>query len=89
MVRGQQKQDHLPVKSRIKYFNESNAMLAEKVNICFDNSLTSIFCCGEPLSIREAGTQNSLVETQLKESLFHLTFFEISHFHKIVQLLHT
>jgi len=65
---------------RREYFNESNTMLAEKVNICFDNDLTAIFCCGEPLSIREAGTQNSFVETQLKESLFHLTAEQLTGF---------
>lgn len=57
---------------RREYFNESNAMLAEKVNLCFENFITPIFCCGEPLAIREAGTQNEFVATQLKESLFHL-----------------
>lgn len=58
---------------RREYFNETNAMLADKVNICFEYDLKPIFCCGEALAIREAGTQNSYVETQLKESLFHLT----------------
>ncbi len=57
---------------RREYFSESNAMLAEKVNLCFENFITPIFCCGEPLAIREAGTQNEFVATQLKESLFHL-----------------
>jgi triosephosphate isomerase len=65
---------------RREYFNETNAVLAEKVNICFENGLTSIFCCGEPLQIREAGTQNSFVETQLKESLFHLTAAQLTGF---------
>src|SRR5262249_55582611 len=58
---------------RREYFNESNAMLADKLNLCLDNSITPIFCCGEPLSIREAGTQNDYVAVQLKESLFHLS----------------
>jgi triosephosphate isomerase len=57
---------------RREYFNESHAMLAAKVNMCLENGLRPIFCCGEPLNIREAGTQNVYVETQLKESLFHL-----------------
>ncbi len=65
---------------RREYFNESNAVLAEKVNICFENNLQPIFCCGEPLAIREAGTQNSYVETQLKESLFHLTAAQLTGF---------
>jgi len=57
---------------RREYFGETNAMLAEKVNLCFENYITPIFCCGEPLAIREAGTQNHFVAVQLKESLFHL-----------------
>ena len=65
---------------RREYFNESNAVLAEKVNICFENNLKPIFCCGEPLSIREATTQNSYVEVQLKESLFHLTAAQVTGF---------
>jgi len=57
---------------RREYNAETNAMLAEKVNLCFENFITPIFCCGEPLSIREEGTQNDFVAAQLKESLFHL-----------------
>ena len=62
---------------RREYFNETNAMLTEKVNLCLDHFITPIFCCGEPLQIREAGTQNDFVSVQLKESLFHLTVKEI------------
>ena len=62
---------------RREYFNEGNAMLAEKVNICLENEITPIFCCGEPLNIREAGTQNNFVEVQLQESLFHLSEVDI------------
>ncbi len=63
---------------RREYFNESNSFLADKVNVCLQNNMTPIFCCGEPLQIREAETQNSFVETQIKESLFHLLANEIS-----------
>lgn len=62
---------------RREYFNESNHELAEKVNVCLKNGITPIFCCGEPLNIREANTQNEFVETQLKSSLFHLSDEEI------------
>lgn len=58
---------------RREYFAESNAVLAEKLNLLLEKNITPIFCCGEPLSIREANTQNSFVETQLRESLFHLS----------------
>jgi triosephosphate isomerase (TIM) len=62
---------------RREYFAETNTMLAEKVNLCLENFITPIFCCGEPLQIREAGTQNDFVSVQLKESLFHLAEKEI------------
>ena len=65
---------------RREFFNESNAMLAEKINCCLSNNLKPIFCCGEPLQIREAESQNSFVEMQLKESLFHLTAEQITNF---------
>ena len=58
---------------RREYFQESNEMLAGKVNICLEYGLEPIFCCGEPLAVREAGAENGYVETQLKESLFHLS----------------
>lgn len=57
---------------RREYFNENHAILTEKLNRCFENNLRPIFCCGEPLTIREAGEQNSFVANQLAESLFHL-----------------
>ena len=63
---------------RREYFNESNAFLAEKVNLVLESNLTPIFCCGESLDIREAGTQNDFVSVQLKESLFHLTVDQIT-----------
>jgi triosephosphate isomerase (TIM) len=62
---------------RREYFQESNQMLLEKVDIALANGLTPIFCCGEALVVREAGTQNEFVEVQLKESLFHLSAFDI------------
>lgn len=63
---------------RREYQAESNSLLAEKVNRCLENDIMPIFCCGEPLNIREASTHNSYVETQLKESLFHLSPEQVS-----------
>lgn len=62
---------------RREYFAESNAMLAEKVDICLANNMTPIFCCGEPLAIREAEGQDEFVARQLKESLYHLSSADI------------
>jgi triosephosphate isomerase (TIM) len=58
---------------RRAYCNEDDAMLAEKVNIALASHLLPIFCCGESLPIREAGTENAYVAEQLKNSLFHLS----------------
>jgi triosephosphate isomerase len=58
---------------RREYFNETNAMLAEKVNIALAYDIQPVFCCGEALAIRDAETQNEYVENQLRESLFHLS----------------
>lgn len=63
---------------RREYFNESDSLLAEKVDAVLAINSTPIFCCGEPLSIREAGTQNAFVEAQLKNSLFHLSAAQIT-----------
>lgn len=58
---------------RREYFQEGNDMLAKKIDLVLANGLKPIFCCGEPLMIREAGTQNAYVAAQLEDSLFHLT----------------
>jgi len=63
---------------RREYFQESNELLAEKINSCLAHNLIPIFCCGEPLPIREANKQNEWVMQQLQESLFHLSAQEIS-----------
>jgi triosephosphate isomerase len=62
---------------RREYFNESNQMLADKVNLCLTYGLTPIFCCGEALQTREQNQQNPFVEGQLIESLFHLSKEEL------------
>ncbi len=65
---------------RREYYHETNAVLTQKVNLALEYGVKPLFCCGEPLSIREAGTQNSYVETQLKESLFHLSGEQLKDF---------
>jgi triosephosphate isomerase len=57
---------------RRQYFGESHALLAAKTDAVLAAGLTPIFCCGEPLEIREADTQERFVQTQLTEGLFHL-----------------
>jgi triosephosphate isomerase len=40
---------------------------------CLEAGIRPIFCCGEPLSVREAGNQNEFVAAQIRGSLFHLS----------------
>ncbi|RYZ96111.1 MAG: triose-phosphate isomerase [Moraxellaceae bacterium] len=65
---------------RRQYNYESNRELAEKVNIALAHQVQPVFCCGEALSVREAGEQNEYVKTQLMESLFHLEPAQIKNF---------
>jgi triosephosphate isomerase len=58
---------------RREYFKETNHEIAEKINQLLIEKITPIFCCGESLEIRNQGSQNTYVETQLRESLFHLS----------------
>lgn len=53
-------------------------MLASKLDLALANDLLPVFCCGEPLKIREKGTHVNYVSKQLKESLFHLTADQIT-----------
>lgn len=57
---------------RRQYFGESAAMLAKKVDLALKHGLTPIFCCGEPLEVRERNEHETLVKDQVEQSLFHL-----------------
>lgn len=63
---------------RREYFNETNAQLAQKVDLALSNGLTPIFCCGESLEIRESGKLEAFVNNQLTESIFHLSESDFS-----------
>lgn len=58
---------------RRQYFGEDSKLLAKKTDIALANGLTPIFCCGEPLEVREANGQEQLVKKQVEEALFHLS----------------
>lgn len=54
-------------------FGESDALLKQKVDAATNAGFNFIFCCGEPLEIREAGNQESYVKAQLEAAVFHLS----------------
>jgi triosephosphate isomerase len=62
---------------RRKYFQENHEILAKKVSAAIRAGVKIIFCCGEPLEVRESNTQESFVLQQLEESLFHLSETEM------------
>jgi len=63
---------------RREYFNEENELLATKVKKALEHGLSPIFCCGESLDIRTAGTHIPNVKFQLTQSLFDLSPEEMS-----------
>jgi len=58
---------------RRAYFSEGHELLKMKVDAAIANNFDFIFCCGEPLMIRETGKELEFVKMQLEESLFHLS----------------
>ncbi|MDR0830601.1 MAG: triose-phosphate isomerase [Prevotellaceae bacterium] len=58
---------------RREYYGETSATLNAKLALAFANGLTPIYCCGEPLAIREANAQNDFVKRQLDETIFALS----------------
>ena len=57
---------------RREIYGESNELLQKKVDAILTSKMTPIFCCGEPLEVREAENQNEYVQKQIEESIFHL-----------------
>ncbi|WP_299127325.1 triose-phosphate isomerase [uncultured Winogradskyella sp.] len=66
---------------RRAYYNETDESLAKKVNAALVNDMRVIFCFGEELKDRKAEKQDAVVESQIKNALFHL---EAKAFNKIV-----
>jgi triosephosphate isomerase len=57
---------------RRAYFNESDDLLAKKVDTALAHDIRVIFCFGEELKDRKSENENSVVESQIKKALFHL-----------------
>ncbi len=63
---------------RRKYYNESNELLASKVEALLDYEISPIFCIGELLEEREAEKHFDVVKSQLEKGLFNLNEDEFS-----------
>lgn len=57
---------------RRAYFNETDDLLAKKVDAALKNNMRVIFCFGEELADRKSGKEETVVEAQIKHALFHL-----------------
>jgi len=57
---------------RRTYFNETDALLAKKVDTALAHNMCAIFCFGEELEDRKSGNEEAIVEAQIKNALFHL-----------------
>lgn len=66
---------------RREYFNETDELLAKKVDAALANNMRIIFCFGEELADRKSNNHENVVESQIKNGLFHL---EASAFKNIV-----
>ena len=54
------------------YYNETIELLKEKVDLALAAGLKVIFCCGESLEERKAGTHFDVIKNEIVGSLFHL-----------------
>ncbi len=57
---------------RRAYFNETDELLAQKVDAALENGIRVIFCFGEELNDRKSENHENVVEGQIKKALFHL-----------------
>lgn len=64
---------------RRAYFNETDELLAKKVDAALRNDLRVIFCFGEELGDRKSGNEENIVASQIKNALFHLEASAYNH----------
>lgn len=58
---------------RRTYFGETDEAIARKVDMAHQHGLIPIYCCGEVLAQRNAGSHFEVVKQQISEALFHLS----------------
>jgi triosephosphate isomerase len=62
-------------------FNETDALIASKVDTALKHDMTVIFCFGEELKDRQSNNHFNIVENQLKDGLFQI---EAKNWEKVV-----
>ena len=64
---------------RRQYYKEDHKLLRAKVEAVLKQNMHPIFCCGEPLEVREMHQQEDFVREQLNEGLFTCALENIQH----------
>lgn len=62
---------------RRQHFYESDETILKKLNLLLKYNITPIFCCGEPLEVRNENNEENYVLAQLEKTIFHLTEEEL------------
>ncbi|HRH57615.1 MAG TPA: triose-phosphate isomerase [Chitinophagales bacterium] len=57
---------------RRQYFNETDEQLLQKIQQAQTQQLIPIFCCGEPLELRERNEHFDFIKSQLENCIFRL-----------------
>ena len=57
---------------RRQYNGDTNEVVRAKIDAALHHGIRPIWCCGEPLEVREGGEAQSYVSNQLEKNLFHL-----------------
>ncbi|HUH73154.1 MAG TPA: triose-phosphate isomerase [Chitinophagales bacterium] len=58
---------------RRAYYGDTDEIVLQKTQQVLSNSMTPIYCCGEPLNERESDTYIEYIEAQLENSIFKLS----------------
>jgi triosephosphate isomerase (TIM) len=58
-------------------YGENDDIIAKKIDILLANNISPIFCCGELKTDREHNNHKNIVQSQIKNSLFHLSADQI------------
>ena len=58
---------------RRSLFGDTDAVIKTKVDLALAAGLQPIFCCGEPMEVRQANGHEALVKQQVETALFHLS----------------
>lgn len=58
---------------RRSLFGDTDAVVKTKVDLALAAGLKPIFCCGEPMEVRQANTHEALIKMQVEAALFHLS----------------